>query len=142
MTELGPSEQDEMVREVATTLTRSAPAGWRRMELIYHSTVGIDCAEILATTTGEPERVPLSMAISKIMSRLRGGMYEKSRGSWFTARLVVTQDGYAITYDYDSEPAFVPPLTADAYALDFEHNPRAAEHTPDWLRAKLTEAKQ
>lgn len=140
---LSSSEQEEIVRELAHILLSSAPEGWQKMELVFHSTVGIDAAEIFATTTGEPERLPTPMAVARNMQALRQGMYEDGKGSWFTARLIVEPPGrYQITYDFDSEPTFVPPLTSDAYALDFEYFPRSDENTPDWLRQKLAEARQ
>lgn len=139
-----PHEQrEEMVREVAEMLLSRAPAGWRKLELIYRSTVAVDTYAFLATTTGEPERIPAPMKVSVRMDELRAAMYEKGRGSWFTACLVLEPpDHYEITYDYDSEPDYVPPLTASAYALDFQHYPRSEENTPDWLRAKLAEARR
>lgn len=138
---LSPPEQEEVVQEVAGVMLASAPPGWQKLELIYRSTVAVDAAEILATTTGEPERIPVPMKVSSRMSSLREGMYEQDRGSWFTARLVLEPPGkYQIEYDYDGEPTYVPPLTPGAYALDFQHYPRSEEHTPDWLREKLAEA--
>lgn len=78
------------------------------------------------------------MKISTRTSSLREGMYEMG-SSWFTAWLVLEPPG-THRIDYDSEPTYVPPLTAAAYALDFRHYPRSAEHIPDWLRGKLAEA--
>jgi hypothetical protein len=137
---LSPPEQEEVVQEVAGVMLSVAPAGWRKVELIYRSTVAVDAAEILATTTGESQRIPVPMKVSSRMSSLREGMYEQDRGSWFTARLVLEPGKYQIEYDYDGEPTYVPPLTAGTYALDFQHYPRSDEHTPDWLREKLAEA--
>lgn len=138
---LSPPEQEEVVQEVAGVMLSIAPAGWQKLELVYRSTVAVDAAEILATTTGEPERIPVPMKISSRMSSLREGMYEQDRGSWFTARLVLEPPGkYQIEYDYDGEPTYVPPLTSGAYALDFQYYPRSEEHTPDWLREKLADA--
>lgn len=138
---LSPPEQEEVVQEVAGVMLSTAPAGWQQLELIYRSTVAVDAAEILATTTGEAQRIPVPMKVSSRMSSLREGMYEQDRGSWFTARLVLEPPGkYRIEYDYDGEPTYVPPLTAGTYALDLQRYPRSEEHTPDWLREKLAEA--
>ncbi len=131
------SALEEMVHEVVELLLGSAPPGWRKIELIYRSTVAVDTYEVLATAIGEPERISVPMKVSVRMSGLREGMYEQDRGSWFTARLTMEPGDYRITYDYDSEPTFVPPLTDDTYVLDFQHYPRSEEHTPDWLRRKL-----
>lgn len=142
-TRLSPPEQEEVVQEVAGVMRSTAPAGWRKLELIYRSTVAVDAADILATTTGEPQRIPVPMKVSSRMSSLREGMYERNSGSWFTARLVLEPPGkYQIEFDYDGEPTYVPPLTAGTYALDLQHYPRSEEHTPDWLREKLAEAER
>ena len=139
---LTPDEQAHLIHEVVRELLFSAPEGWRRLELSFRSTVGIDTAEFLAVTTGGSVKLSVPMEVLSRMDSLRGGMYEPGKGSWFTACLVLRPPGhYEIDYDYDGEPVFVPPLTADAFALDFEHYPRAAEHTPAWLREKLTEAR-
>jgi hypothetical protein len=138
-TTLSPPEQEDVLREIATTLVANAPQGWQGLEFTFTSTVGIDGASFVATTSdGAKVVLPSPTSAMRKFGDLRTGMYQDGKGSWFTARLVIHPPGrFQADFDYDNEPGFVPPLTASAYALDFDHFPRSPEHTPDWLRAAL-----
>lgn len=139
---LSPPEQEELVREVGGMLLTKLPAGWQRANLSFRSTYGVDTATFIVTdSSGAEKRTPTPTAALRKLRELRNGMYEQDRGTWFTGTLVLEPPGkHQIEYDYDGEPTYVPPLTADIYALDFQHYPRSDEHTPDWLREKLAEA--
>ncbi|TDQ53752.1 hypothetical protein EV190_103203 [Actinorugispora endophytica] len=83
---------------------------------------------------------PPSEILEKL-DELRNGMYTPKKGTWFSARYVITRPGnYRIDYNYDEEPAFTIPPVAGSYKLDLQHFPRDDEHIPDWLRRKLQEA--
>jgi hypothetical protein len=143
MTEsLAPDQQADLVRDIVGMLLSSAPAGWQRLEMTFGATVAIDTASLMCTDgTGKEERIVSPWQALHKLDELRTGMYTKDKGTWYTATLTIRPPGqYEIGYDYDNEPRFVPPLTADAYALDFEHFPRSEENTPAWLRRKLDEA--
>lgn len=139
-----PPEQEEVVQSACAALVREAPIGWQQIRFEFYSTVGIDSARLEVTDeNGNEIKLAPPMAAMDPLGDLRSEMYEEGKGSWFTARIVIDPPGrYSIEYDYDGEPAFKPALQADVYALDFEHFPRSEENTPDWLREKLTEAKQ
>ncbi|PRY42272.1 tudor domain-containing protein [Umezawaea tangerina] len=140
--QLTPPEQEELLQEAGGILLSAAPEGWRALELSFRSTVGIDTATFLSTgPDGGQTKVAPPAAAMRVLKKLRAGMYEEDRGSWYTARITIEPPGrYEVEYDYDGEPTFTPPLTASAYALDQDYFPRSDEHIPDWLRAKLAEA--
>lgn len=143
-TPLSPPEQEEVLREIGGALVAAVPDEWQELELIFYSTVGIDGASFVVTKPDgtKDTRTSPTPAMRKF-GELRSAMYEEEKGSWFTARLIIRPPGrFEVDYDYDSEPEFVPPLTAGAYALDFDYFPRSAENTPEWLREKLAEAAQ
>ncbi|GLW62820.1 hypothetical protein Arub01_10640 [Actinomadura rubrobrunea] len=135
---LSPEER-ETVHGAVRALRAAAPHGWEHMEFVFRATVGIDSSTLqVVDADGDvrPTTVP-GQAADK-MDDLRRLMYREGEGAWFTARLRVERSGrFSAEFDYDGEPDFHPPLTADAYALDLERFPRSAEHVPDWLRARL-----
>ncbi len=140
--QLTPPEQEELLQEVGGILLSAAPAGWQELRLSFRSTVGISTASFLVTAEdGGPVAAATPTAVMKVLKKLRAGMYEEDRGSWYTALVTVRPPGrYEVEYDYDGEPEFTPPLTAGAFALDQDYFPRSDEHVPAWLRAKLDEA--
>jgi hypothetical protein len=136
-----PKER-ETVNGAVRALRLAAPHGWERLEFEFRATVGIDSASLeVMDASGETRpAMPPGQAIGK-MDELRRVMYRRDKGAWFTARLKVERDGrFSAEFDYDAEPEFTPPLTSSAYALDLERFPRADEHIPRWLRAKLKDA--
>ncbi|MCP9954610.1 antitoxin YezG family protein [Actinomadura madurae] len=123
-------------------LRAAAPAGWERLDFEFRATVGIDSASFEVEDAGGGRRtaLPPGQAVGR-MDELRRVMYRADKGAWFTARLQVERSGhFSAEFDYDGEPEFTPPLAPSAYALDLDRFPRADEHIPDWLRAKLGEA--
>jgi hypothetical protein len=136
-----PKERRVMENAVRA-LSAAAPAGWRRLRFTFHATVGIDTASFEAARMdgGTQVVVPPGRAMT-FMDELRAQTYRADRGAWFTARLEIERSGrYTVEFDYDNEPDFQPELDGSAYALDLDRFPRADEHTPDWLHAKLRES--
>ncbi|MCG8920031.1 hypothetical protein L6E12_30095 [Actinokineospora sp. PR83] len=139
---LDPIGQAELLREASGSLLSVAPTGWRELQFTFHSTISVDTAMLLCAT-GDGEPVPLAppMKALRLFAKLRGGMYTTGKGAWFTARMIVSSSGsHEVTYDYDSEPEFTPPLVPETFVEDFRHFPRAEENTPAWLRQKFAEA--
>ncbi|MFC6881125.1 MULTISPECIES: hypothetical protein [Actinomadura] len=136
-------EERETVNGAVRALRSAAPAGWERLGFEFRATIGIDSAsfEVVDAEGATRQAVPPGQAIGK-MDELRRVMYRRGKGAWFTARLEVERSGrFSAEFDYDGEPEFTPPLTPSAYAIDLDRFPRSDEHTPDWLRDKLREAK-
>lgn len=134
-------EERRVVESAVRALSATAPAGWRRLRFTFYATVGIDTASFEAACMDGSTRVvvPPGRAISR-MDELRTVTYREGKGAWFTARLEIERSGrYSVEFDYDGEPAFVPPLAGSAYVQDLRRFPRSREHTPQWLRAKLAE---
>ena len=67
-------------------------------------------------------------------AELRRLMYRPGRGTWFSARLTVSDQGdYRSDYDYDDEPRFDPPVALELYLKDLESFPRDASRIPAWV---------
>ncbi|WP_395106980.1 hypothetical protein [Actinomadura sp. SCN-SB] len=140
--DLRSTKERETVDGAVRALRMAAPHGWERLGFEFHATVGIDSASFeVRDASGETRPVmPPGQAIGK-MDELRRVMYRRDKGAWFTARLEIERGGrFKAEFVYDKEPDFTPPLTGSAYALDLERFPRAEEHIPRWLRAKLDAA--
>ncbi|MFE5288992.1 hypothetical protein ACFRAQ_28845 [Nocardia sp. NPDC056611] len=127
------------IQAIGSTLMDSAPHGWTQLRYEYRATIQIDGDRLESVSSeGLVARISAPFAVMEQLSDLRSAMFVPEVGTWFTARVVIDRDGDCqAAFDYDSEPDFVPPLTPDAYALDFEYFPRSEEHTPPWLQAKL-----
>lgn len=127
------------IQNIGRTLMGSAPNGWDQLRYEYRATIQIDGDRLESVSPdGVVTRISAPFAVMEQLSDLRSAMFVPEVGTWFTARVVIDRDGDChAAFDYDSEPDFVPPLTADAYALDFEYFPRSREHAPLWLQTKL-----
>lgn len=136
---LDPTQQDEIVRNIAMELVDAAPEGWDEIRHISLGTVQITSNKFeWRKWDGEFTTIFSPGTVGDLFAELRDGMRQKGKGTWFTAVLTIERSGkYSIEYDYDNEPAFVPQLTDGAYALDYDYFRRDDEHTPDWLRRKL-----
>lgn len=128
-----------MVREVGALLLPKLPDGWQRASLSFRSTYGVDTATFIVTdASGAENRTPTPTAALRKMRDLRGRMYVRDKGTWFTCTITLQPpDHVTAEYDYDTEPVFVPPLKPSAFELDLEFFPRSEEHRPAWLREKL-----
>ncbi|MFF0609159.1 hypothetical protein ACFYUD_10865 [Nocardia tengchongensis] len=127
---------------IGRAIAEGAPDGWQQLRLHYRATIQIDAARMQAVdAAGLVSHIEVPDAAMDCLTELRSTMYQPGKGTWFTARFVLDLSGkYSVDFDYDNEPDFVPQLTAGAYALDQEYFPRDADHTPNWLSAKLLEA--
>ncbi|TDQ53748.1 hypothetical protein [Actinorugispora endophytica] len=141
-TPLTPSEQDSILKEIGSSLARTSPSGWERISFHYRTLVDFASSQLeVALPGGISKRIVPPIEVSVKMDELRKGMYIPGKGTWFSARYVVTRPGnYGIDYDYENEPEFTTAPVAGSYELDLRYFPRDDEHIPDWLRRKLREA--
>ncbi|TRW45985.1 hypothetical protein [Georgenia yuyongxinii] len=143
----GPaSKHSATLQLIAQGLARVAPTGWTRVRVLCRM-VG-SRGEILAAATN-PEGKELMLPglpedVTAAMSQLRHAGYEQGRGTWYTAMVTLVPDGtLTLNVDYTNEPRWSGqsgPLDPVEFAEDAKRYPRDAEHTPEWLRARLAEA--
>ena len=70
---------------------------------------------------------------ANLFAGLRRLMYRSGAGTWFSARLTVSDQGdYRSDYDFDNEPRFDPPVDRELYARDLETFPRDPARIPPW----------
>lgn len=145
MTDTEPSRKRELISEIAALAAEAVPGEWT--SLVYAPRVLTMYAEIelLAHRPGGTiERVRGPDALDSI-EELREVMYRPGAGTWFSAWWAVTNDdghwSTEVEFNYDEEPQWSRPVDPGLYGLDLEDFPRRDDLIPDWLTAKLTEAR-
>ncbi len=133
---------NEMVQDIGRILLQLAPPGWRRVDLrVLMMAPGDDIEVTLIMGDGTVSTVDPPPVIGETTAELRSRMYRQGEGTWFGMRYTLDPPSeYHVSYNFDFEPVWHSPVRADVYARDVAAFPRADEHIPGWLRAKLTEA--
>jgi hypothetical protein len=138
-TQLDPTEQDTLVKQIGLALLRVAPSDWEQIVVTYraigryHEVIGEVTTEDEVTESWSPPP-----DIVALFGRLRSGMYREGRGTWFnTIYQLDRPSSYNLEYDRD-EPDWdqVPP--SQAFADELRLFPRDEENIPDWLRRRLS----
>jgi hypothetical protein len=131
------SKSERAVDRISAVLREVAPKGWARISITVSATV---LAYDYAVRVGMPDGtdggdVRLPPEILAEFDEMRSAMYEPGRGTWFSARLVLER-GVApeVTFDFDGDPQWWPPLHPAAFLRDLQAFPRDEEHVPEWLR--------
>jgi hypothetical protein len=75
-----------------------------------------------------------SQEFAGLFAELRNLMYRPGTGTWFSARVTVSDQGdYRADYDFDNEPRFDPPVAPELYVKDLEAFPRDPSRIPAWV---------
>jgi hypothetical protein len=138
-TQLSPSEQNELLGEITTTLVDTAPEGWQRL-IFDFMVVGrhANVAFAASMADGSMRQLSVPKDLSKLLSRLRKGMYAENLGTWFSLELIVDPPArYHARFNHDTEPAFRTPPAPEQFTLDQERFPRSDENLPEWFRSRL-----
>jgi hypothetical protein len=133
--------QRHLVETIRQELLAALPADCVRFDIKAYLVVGITHLTVHALTaqrTTVPVDVPTS--IQTHLGELRDLMYVPGRGTWFSARLLLTADSFGIVYNDWYDPAWWPGISPVAWVRDLEWFPRDPEHLPEWLRGYLREA--
>jgi hypothetical protein len=137
-TQLDPTEQDALVKQIGLALLRAAPEDWDSVIVDYRA-VGryaeADGEIIYADERVADWQVPPDIAA--LFAQLRAGMYRDGRGTWFNAKYRLDHpSSYNLDYDRD-EPEWHKPPPPQAYADDLRTFPRTDENIPDWLLRRV-----
>jgi hypothetical protein len=132
---------NEMIQEIGRTLLRAAPTGWRRIDLkVLMVTAGHDITLTIIMNDGTTSTVEPPAVIARICAELRARMYRPGKGTWFGLRYTLDPPtDFHVSYNFDFDPLWQPPIRPDVFAEDVAAFPRDAAHTPGWLREKLVE---
>jgi hypothetical protein len=138
-TQLDPTEQDALVKQIGLALLRAAPENWDSV-LVDFRAVGryseADGEVIFADEGVSGWQVPPD--ITALFTKLRAGMYRDGRGTWFNAKYRLDHpSSYNLDYDRE-EPAWRTPPPPQAYADDLQAFPRSDENIPEWLLRRVS----
>ncbi|GAB3910187.1 hypothetical protein GCM10029964_113510 [Kibdelosporangium lantanae] len=140
-TQLDPTEQDTLVKQIGLALLRAAPPEWEQV-VVHYRAVG-RYHEMTAELTAENDEArpwTVSPDIAGLFARLRGGMYREGRGTWFNARYQLDRpSSYNLEYDRD-EPLWNQPPPPPAFADELRAFPRDEENVPEWLARRMSAA--
>ncbi|WP_370968604.1 hypothetical protein [Amycolatopsis sp. cg9] len=125
-----------MVRWIGGWLMDAAPEGWRRIDMTVRLTAAVEeIALAVVMPDGAAARMEPPPDVSPLLFELRNKKYVRDRGTWLSLRLVIEPDGeYRVSYNFDLDPLWDPPLEADVWQQDFEAYFRDEEWTPAWYR--------
>ncbi|MGQ0837616.1 glycohydrolase toxin TNT-related protein [Actinokineospora sp.] len=141
-TQLNPTEQDALVKQIGLALLRAAPEDWESISVDFRAIGRYTEATGRITFADEStEEMPISPDLAGLFARLRAGMYREGRGTWYNARYQLDQpSAYNLEYDRE-EPrwAAIPP--PPAFADDLRMFPRDEENVPDWLVRRIAAAR-
>ncbi|MGX7827519.1 glycohydrolase toxin TNT-related protein [Actinokineospora sp. 24-640] len=138
-TQLNPTEQDSLVKQIGLALLRAAPADWASVEVAFRA-IG-RYTEVRGQVSFTDERtaeVPIAPEVVGLFVRLRAGMYREGRGTWFNARYQLDRPAaYNLEYDRD-EPRWQNPPPPPAFVDELRMFPREDENVPEWLTRRLS----
>jgi hypothetical protein len=140
-TQLTPTEQDALVKQIGLAMLRVAPDDWEQLTVDYRS-VGrySETTGTVVFTDGGTDSWTMPPDLLGLFARLRGGMYREGRGTWFNARYKLDHpSSYNLEYDRE-EPSWDQPPPPQAYPDDMRMFPRSEENVPAWLRRRLVSA--
>lgn len=146
MTSPGPfpdPRHEELMQQIGGDLLDVVPDGFRRIDVMVKILVSVrDVIMTVYLEDGSTPAVTPPPRLGAAFAELRRLVYRPGRGTWFTARYVVNAPTRInINYNLDHDPLMFPPVPASDFARDLEAFPRDPSHIPDWLRAKLDEAR-
>lgn len=136
------TKPDEIIGRMVDALTGSAPRGWSRISAeVWASVLVQQYALTVWMNDGSTATVEIPAELKSGFQELRELMYEKNRGTWFSAQLdLVAGREHETRFNYDEDPQWWPDVPAVAFSSDLAEFPRDPEHIPPWLQEKLTQA--
>lgn len=136
-----PSRQEELLQGIGRDLVAVLPEGWYRADLrFFDASVVSDTKLAVLMRDGGRPYVDAPPSVIEAARELRGLSYREGPGTWFSLRyLLDPPTRYTVVFNHDFDPMWNPEIPAEVWRTDLEVYPRDEEHTPEWLRAKLTE---
>jgi hypothetical protein len=137
---LSPEEQQGILVRIGKCILDEAPEGWKRLTYRFQTVIEHGTSELIVEfEDGTTRRKSPPSGIGLIKDKLRAGMYQEGKGTWFSFEYVITPPGrFNVTYNYDEDPGITFP-TAFGFTNDLVYFPRDEDYIPDWLREKLRE---
>lgn len=139
----GPLEQGELLQELARGLVAAAPEGWRQLTYLAR-VVGALRSDMLAVqgADGQVRQVEVPEGVAEVVDALKRSGFQEGVGTWLSMIISVHHSHrFEVEYNSDTEPELPPDTSPLAYAQELERFPRDGEHTPDWMAARVEQAR-
>ena len=132
--------ENEIVEQLAAMLHEARDPAWAEVAIEIAFADGFSQFRTWFRSTYDGDWQPTgryagrSEEFAELFAALRRLMYRAGRGTWFSARLTVSDQGdFRSDYDFEHEPRFDPPVDPALYARDLEAFPRDAARIPSWV---------
>jgi hypothetical protein len=140
--DLREAEPAQVVRWIGGWLMDAAPEGWLRIDMTVRLTTSVEEISLaVVMPDGSAARMEPPPDVSPLLHELRKKKYIRGRGTWLSMRMALEPSGdYVVTYNYDLDPMWDPPVEIEVYDQDFEVFDRDAEWLPAWYLAAKGES--
>lgn len=139
---MGPQEQSEILQHIGRHILSETEDPWSRIVLDHNALVSMTTSSItLEQEDGRAVETDASTKVDLLLHRLRDGMYQPGKGTWFSMRYEINPPGsFSVEFDYDNPPKFAFKVDPRSFYQDMRNFPRHAENTPDWLKDEIRSA--
>ncbi|WP_159945253.1 MULTISPECIES: hypothetical protein [unclassified Nocardiopsis] len=141
---MSPEEMMDTVQEIVDLTLAAVHGQWSELVIEYRGLVAVSSARVrVRRTDGSAEWDLLLPEVGRLLDRLRTGMYQAGKGTWFTARFTVNASReIEAHFDHDAPPEFGCEPDPRSFHQDIQRFPRSADHLPDWLLDRLSLAQR
>lgn len=138
--------QGELISEISSLLPTDVDGDWVTLVFAPRMVSMYSEEDLTVRRPDGSEDGALSPdEVLDLLKELRSVMYRPDAGTWLSAQWVIENDGSNwtsnVTFNYDDEPSWYSPINPGMYGLDLEKFPRRYDLIPDWLKARLAEAR-
>lgn len=139
-----PEEMMDTVQEVASRTFDLIRGEWTGIRIDHKEVLGAAATRVeVDRADGRTEQEWLPPEVDRLLNRLRTGMHQPGKGTWFRARFTVQDTGeIGVEFDQKNPPGFDFTLDPRCFYRDLQRFPRNADHIPDWLLDQLSQAQR
>ncbi|WP_150243311.1 hypothetical protein [Nocardiopsis quinghaiensis] len=142
--DMTPEEMMDTVQEIVDRTIEPVRGRWSEIVVDYRGLVRMSSSRVMVRREdGGVEWDLLLPEVGQLLDRLRTGMYQSGKGTWFTARLTVSESReIGAHFDHDAPPEFDFEPDPRSFHQDIRCFPRSSDHLPDWLLDRLSLAQR
>lgn len=139
---LDPIEQQEILKEIGGEILGEHPEKGERLVYERMEVAGYGSSILTAEyENGDSEQLDSLVSLLAMCDRLRYGMYQEGKGTWFSMKYVITRPSrYNVEFNYEDRPEYQFAPDSVLYAEDLKQFPRDPENIPEWLQEELRKA--
>lgn len=142
------ARQSELIQEIATEVAAAASESgeWSSCTLTVRRLAPETETDLSATRpSGELASIRPPRDARGQIRELPGVMYQPGVGTWLSMELTVTRvdsgSKVDVSFDYDHVPEWHIEPSSSSYVQELRKYPRDEEHTPQWLREQIEQAR-